>query len=57
MLNLFFFFFFSLTKNFVHLNIFICRYFEFPDGKHNIHLQYAAEFNEKVANFILGNGQ
>ncbi|XP_037828026.1 valacyclovir hydrolase [Lucilia sericata] len=31
------------------------KYFEFPDGKHNIHLKYADEFNKKVADFILGN--
>uniref|UniRef100_A0A182SDR6 AB hydrolase-1 domain-containing protein n=1 Tax=Anopheles maculatus TaxID=74869 RepID=A0A182SDR6_9DIPT len=26
----------------------------FPDGKHNIHLRYAKEFNTIVANFLLG---
>ncbi|XP_023309226.2 valacyclovir hydrolase [Lucilia cuprina] len=31
------------------------KYFEFPDGKHNIHLKYADEFNKMVADFILGN--
>ncbi|XP_065354283.1 valacyclovir hydrolase [Calliphora vicina] len=31
------------------------KYYEFADGKHNIHLKYAEEFNKKVADFILGN--
>lgn len=26
-----------------------------PDGKHNIHLRYAEEFNEKVAKFLTKN--
>ncbi|XP_059611408.1 valacyclovir hydrolase [Phlebotomus argentipes] len=25
----------------------------FPDGKHNIHLRYAQEFNQEVANFLI----
>uniref|UniRef100_A0A1A9WY48 AB hydrolase-1 domain-containing protein n=1 Tax=Glossina brevipalpis TaxID=37001 RepID=A0A1A9WY48_9MUSC len=29
------------------------KYHEFPDGKHNIHLRYAKEFNELVAKFLL----
>lgn len=29
------------------------QYYEFPEGKHNIHLRYAEEFNKEVANFIL----
>lgn len=28
------------------------RYYEFPNGKHNIHLRYADEFNEVVSKFI-----
>lgn len=28
------------------------RYFEFPDGKHNIHLRYADQFNEAVQKFL-----
>uniref|UniRef100_W8BC12 Valacyclovir hydrolase n=1 Tax=Ceratitis capitata TaxID=7213 RepID=W8BC12_CERCA len=30
-----------------------CQYYEFPDGKHNIHLRYADEFNKLVAEFLL----
>ncbi|XP_055852232.1 valacyclovir hydrolase [Episyrphus balteatus] len=30
-----------------------CRYYSFPQGKHNIHLRYADEFNKVVANFLL----
>lgn len=26
-----------------------------PDGKHNIHLRYAEDFNKKVAEFLSGN--
>lgn len=29
-------------------------YHEFPDGKHNIHLRYAEEFNKLVADFFRG---
>ncbi|XP_073820512.1 valacyclovir hydrolase-like [Musca autumnalis] len=29
------------------------RYHEFPEGKHNIHLRYAEEFNKLVADFLL----
>ncbi|XP_041375646.1 LOW QUALITY PROTEIN: valacyclovir hydrolase-like [Gigantopelta aegis] len=29
------------------------RYYEFPDGKHNIHLHYAKEFNALVEEFLL----
>lgn len=32
----------------------LTRYHEFPDGKHNIHLRYAAEFNQLVADFFEG---
>ncbi|XP_055902589.1 valacyclovir hydrolase [Eupeodes corollae] len=30
-----------------------CRYYSFPEGKHNIHLKYSDEFNNVVANFLL----
>ncbi|XP_017482496.1 PREDICTED: valacyclovir hydrolase [Rhagoletis zephyria] len=30
-----------------------CQYYEFPEGKHNIHLRYADEFNKLVADFLL----
>lgn len=30
-----------------------CQYYEFPEGKHNIHLRYAEEFNKLVAEFLL----
>ncbi|XP_067618520.1 valacyclovir hydrolase [Eurosta solidaginis] len=30
-----------------------CKYYEFPNGKHNIHLRYADEFNKLVAEFLL----
>ncbi|KAG4067900.1 hypothetical protein HA402_010586 [Bradysia odoriphaga] len=33
-------------------NIAITEYFEFKDGKHNIHLRYADEFNKQVAAFL-----
>lgn len=29
------------------------KYFEFKDGKHNIHLKYKTEFNAKVQDFLL----
>ncbi|XP_011192815.2 valacyclovir hydrolase [Zeugodacus cucurbitae] len=29
-----------------------CQYYEFPEGKHNIQLRYADEFNKLVANFL-----
>ncbi|XP_011198653.2 valacyclovir hydrolase [Bactrocera dorsalis] len=29
-----------------------CKYYEFPEGKHNIHLRYADEFNKLVADFL-----
>uniref|UniRef100_D3TLG8 Putative hydrolase n=1 Tax=Glossina morsitans morsitans TaxID=37546 RepID=D3TLG8_GLOMM len=29
------------------------KYHEFPDGKHNIHLRYAEEYNKLIANFLL----
>uniref|UniRef100_A0A0K8UJ20 Valacyclovir hydrolase n=1 Tax=Bactrocera latifrons TaxID=174628 RepID=A0A0K8UJ20_BACLA len=29
-----------------------CKYYEFPEGKHNIHLRYADEFNKLVAHFL-----
>lgn len=29
-----------------------CKYYEFPDGKHNIHLRYADEFNRVLADFL-----
>ncbi|XP_055378740.1 valacyclovir hydrolase-like [Condylostylus longicornis] len=29
-----------------------CRYYEFPEGKHNIHLRYAEEFNKLVSEFL-----
>ncbi|XP_013102479.2 valacyclovir hydrolase [Stomoxys calcitrans] len=31
------------------------RYHEFPEGKHNIHLRYAEEFNKLVAQFLSEN--
>lgn len=29
-----------------------CKYYEFPEGKHNIHLRYADEFNQVLAKFL-----
>lgn len=29
-----------------------CKYYEFKDGKHNIHLRYADEFNKVLAKFL-----
>ncbi|XP_055384332.1 valacyclovir hydrolase [Condylostylus longicornis] len=29
-----------------------CSYYEFPEGKHNIHLRYAEQFNKLVSEFI-----
>lgn len=29
------------------------KFFEFPDGKHNIHLRYADEFNRLIAEFLI----
>lgn len=29
------------------------RYYEFPEGKHNIHLRYADEFNTIISEFLL----
>lgn len=34
-------------------NIKNIKYHRFPDGKHNIHIKYADEFNEIVENFLL----
>ncbi|XP_073818980.1 valacyclovir hydrolase-like [Musca autumnalis] len=34
-------------------NIKNSRYYEFPGGKHNFHLQYVNEFNKLVADFLL----
>lgn len=28
------------------------EFFEFPDGKHNIHLRYADEFNKLISGFL-----
>ncbi|ALC47239.1 CG5377 [Drosophila busckii] len=33
----------------------MARYHEFPEGKHNIHLRYAEEFNRLVADFFKEN--
>lgn len=30
-----------------------CRFYAFPEGKHNIHLRYADEFNKVVVTFLL----
>ncbi|XP_055304438.1 valacyclovir hydrolase [Sitodiplosis mosellana] len=38
---------------FLRENIKSTDYFEFPNGKHNIHLRYADEFNEVVIKFML----
>ena len=35
-------------------NIAHSQFHQFPDGKHGIHLQYAAEFNRIVKDFLLG---
>lgn len=29
-----------------------CTYYEFPEGKHNIHLRYADEFNQLLSKFL-----
>ncbi|XP_011192813.2 valacyclovir hydrolase-like [Zeugodacus cucurbitae] len=29
-----------------------CQYYEFPEGKHNVHLRYADKFNKVVADFL-----
>jgi len=31
----------------------LCRYEEFPKGKHNIHQRFYQEFNAKVEKFLL----
>lgn len=38
---------------YIRRKIFGSRFYAFPDGKHNIHLRYADEFNKVVANFLL----
>lgn len=35
--------------------VYFNRYFEFENGKHNIHLRYADEFNDIVSKFLLNN--
>ncbi|GLH01630.1 Uncharacterized protein GBIM_07727 [Gryllus bimaculatus] len=43
----------SLHPQYLLENIKGARYHEFPDGKHNLHLKYADEFNKLVEEFLL----
>jgi len=52
--------YFSGMNTLQHITSFIyllhpmfCRVFHFPNGKHNIHLRYAEQFNELVTKFLL----
>jgi len=41
-----------LHPDHLNKNISGSRLHRFPDGKHNLHLKYAKEFNQMVADFL-----